>query len=201
MSESVTIVGLGGSMRAASTSLTSLEIALEGAAAAGAKTQVLSIRELNLPMYTPEHTIPDAAKRLADAVAESQAMIWSSPTYQGSISGALKNAIDWLVLLAEHQPPYLTNKPIGLLATAGGTYGLQSINAMEFCVRALRGWAVPLVLPVAHSWQSFDPEGRLIDDKVGAQLRTLGAEVARAAFQFQGTGTCDYAERLQVQAS
>jgi FMN reductase len=196
MSESVSIVGLGGSMRAASTSLTSLEIALEGAAASGAKTTMLSIRELNLPMYTPEHTIPDAAHRLADAVAESHAMIWSSPTYQGSISGAMKNAIDWLVLLAEHEPPYLTNKPIGLLATAGGTHGLQSINAMEFCVRALRGWAVPLVLPVAHSWQVFDPEARLIDDKVGVQLRALGAEVARAAFQFQGTGTCDYAEHL-----
>jgi FMN reductase len=201
MSESVSIVGLGGSMRAASTSLTSLEIALEGAAAAGAKTKLLSIRELNLPMYTPEHAIPDAAHRLAEAVAGSHAMIWSSPTYQGSMSGALKNAIDWLVLLAEHEPPYLTNKPIGLLATAGGTHGLQSINAMEFCVRALRGWAVPLVLPVAHSWQVFDPEGRLIDDKVGTQLRALGAEVTRAAFQFQGTGTCDYAERLHVQAS
>jgi FMN reductase len=38
-------------------------------------------------------------------------MIWSSPTYQGSTSGALKNARDWLIPLAEHEPPYLTNKP------------------------------------------------------------------------------------------
>jgi hypothetical protein len=65
----------------------------------------------------------------------------------------------------------------------------------------LRGWAVPLVLPVAQSWQVFDPDGRLIDDRIGVQLRALGAEVARAAFQFQRTGTCDYAEGQKLGVS
>jgi FMN reductase len=198
MSDSISVVGLGGSMRAGSTSLTALRTALDGAAAAGADTRLLSVRELELPLYSPEHAIPDGAHRLVDAVANAQAMIWSSPTYQGSISGAVKNALDWLILLADHDPAYLTNKPIGLVATAGGVQGLQSINAMEFSVRALRGWAVPLVLPVAQSWQVFDPDGRLIDDGVGEQLRALGAEVARAAVQFQRTGTCDYAADQSV---
>jgi FMN reductase len=116
----VAIVGLGGSLRAASTSLTALRTALEGAAAAGADTRVLAVRELDLPLYTPEHSTPDAAHRLVDAVTGAQAMIWSSPTYHGSVSGAFKNALDWLILLAGHDPPYLTNKPIGLVATAGG---------------------------------------------------------------------------------
>ncbi len=49
-------------------------------------------------------------------------------------------------------------------------------------------------MPVPQSWRSFDPEGRLIDEAVGAQLRAVGAEVARAARQFQAKGTCDYAE-------
>ncbi len=120
-------------------------------------------------------------------------MIWSSPTYHGSISGSFKNALDWLILLAERDPPYLTNKPIGLVATAGGVQGLQAVNSMEFIVRALRGWAVPLVMPVAQSWESFDPDGRLTNEAVAAQLRALGAEVVRAARQFQAEGTCDYA--------
>jgi FMN reductase len=78
-------------------------------------------------------------------------MIWSSPTYHGSVSGSFKNALDWLILLAERDPPYLTNKPVGLVTTAGGVQGLQAINSMEFVVRALRGWSVPLVQPVAQS--------------------------------------------------
>jgi FMN reductase len=50
---------------------------------------------------------------------------------------------------------------------------------------------------VAQSWQSFDPDGRLINEAVAAQLRALGAEVVRAARQFQADGTCDYAEENQ----
>jgi FMN reductase len=161
---------------------------------------VLSVRELDLPMYTPEHAPPRSARRLVDAVAGAHAMIWSSPTYQGSISGAVKNALDWLILLADHEPAYLTNKPIGLVSTAGGVQGLQAINAMEFSVRALRGWAVPLVLPVAQSWQVFDPDGGLIDVAIGEQLRALGAEVTRAAYQFRHEGTCDYSEERQFAA-
>jgi FMN reductase len=124
-------------------------------------------------------------------------MIWSSPTYQGSISGALKNALDWMILLGDREPAYLTNKPIGLVATAGGVQGLQSINAMEFSVRALRGWAVPLVLAVSQAQQVFGPDGRVVDEAVEQQLRALGAEVARAAAQFRTEGTCDYADSRQ----
>jgi len=101
---------------------------------------------------------------------------------------------DWLILLAENDPPYLTNKPIGLVTTAGGVQGLQAVNTMDFIARALRGWSVPLVLPVAQSWQSFDPDGHLKDEAIATQLRRLGAEVVRAARQFQTDATCDYAE-------
>jgi FMN reductase len=187
-------------MRAASTSLTALTTALEGASSAGADTELISVRELDLPMYSPEHGVPDAARMFADTVAGANAMILSSPTYQGSMSGAVKNALDWLILLADHEPAYLTNKPIGLVSTAGGLQGLQTINGMEFSVRALRGWAVPLVLPVAQSWQVFDPDGRLIDEAVADQLRALGAEVTRAAYQFERDGRCDYSESSQFAA-
>jgi FMN reductase len=200
MAGPVRVVGLGGSLRAASTSRTALQAALDGAAASRADTQLIWIRDLDLPLYTAEHAIPAAAHELADAVYRSDAMIWSSPTYHGSVSGSFKNALDWLVLLAERDPPYLSNKPIGLITTAGGVQGLQAINSMDFIARALRGWSVPLVLPVPQSWQSFDQAGQLADEAIVAQLRALGAEVVRAARQFQADGTCDYAENRQFAA-
>jgi FMN reductase len=179
--------------------LSALQAALDGAAASGAHTTLLDLRELDLPMYSPEHGVPSAAERLAEACGTADAMIWSSPTYHGSISGALKNALDWMILLGDREPAYLSNKPIGLVATAGGVQGLQSINAMEFSVRALRGWAVPLVQAVAQARQVFDPEGRVIDEAVRQQLRGLGVEVARAAAQFRREGTCDYADNRQFE--
>ena len=190
----VRVVGLGGSLREESTSRTALQVALEGAAASGAGVELIWVRDLDLPLYTAEHAPPPDAHRLAAAMYQADALIWSSPTYHGSVSGSFKNALDWLILLAENDPPYLTNKPIGLVTTAGGVQGLQAVNTMDFIARALRGWSVPLVLPVAQSWQSFDPDGHLKDEAVAAQLSRLGAEVVRAARQFQTDGTCDYAE-------
>jgi FMN reductase len=197
MTKPLRIVGLGGSLRAASTSRTALETSLNGAVEAGADVQLLWVRDLDLPLYTAERAIPAAAREYADTVYRCDAMIWSSPTYHGSVSGSFKNALDWLILLAEHTPPYLSDKPVGLVTTAGGAQGLQAVNSMEFIARALRAWSVPLVLPVPQSWRSFDPDGQLKDEAVAAQLRALGAEVVRAARQFQAEGTCDYAEDRQ----
>lgn len=87
-----------------------------------------------------------------------------------SWSGSFKNALDWLQLLARHDPPYLTDKIVGLVTTAGGTQGLQTVNVMQFIVRALRAFAVPLVLPVGRAWQVFDADGRLRDADIAAQL-------------------------------
>ena len=115
--------------------------------------------------------------------------------YHGSISGSFKNAVDWLQLLAGRKPPYLTNKVIGLITAAGGSQGLQAVNSMEFIVRALRAWAVPLVLPVGKSWQVFASDGTIRDEGVEAQLLGLGGEVVRAAQQMAAHGTCDYADR------
>jgi FMN reductase len=191
---SVRVPGLGGSLRDMSTSRTALQVAPEGAAASGADVELIWVRDLGLPLYTDEHAPPSGAHRLAETMYQADALIWSSPTYHGSVSGSFKNALDWLILLAGNEPPNLSNKPIGLVTTAGGVQGLQAVNTMDFIARSLRGWSVPLVLPVAQSWQSFDPDGNLKDEAVASQLRKLGAEVVRAARQFQADGTCDYAE-------
>src|SRR5580658_4735674 len=160
---SVRVAGLGGSLREMSTSRTALQTALEGAAASGADVELIWVRDLGLPLYTGEHAPPAGAHRLAETLYQADAMIWSSPTYHGSVSGSFKNALDWLILLAGNDPPYLSNKPVGLVATAGGVQGLQTINSMAFIARALRAWRAPLVLPVARSWPSFDPSGNLAD--------------------------------------
>jgi len=93
----LTIVGLGGSLASVSKSRAALRTALEGAADAGAEMQLLDLRELNLPMYNPDdHKPTDAATRLIESCYAADGLLWSSPMYQGSISGALKNALDWL---------------------------------------------------------------------------------------------------------
>jgi FMN reductase len=186
------IVGLGGSLAQTSRSRAALKTALAGAAGAGAETELLDIRELELPMYNSDADEPtEAASRLIEACYAADGMLWSSPLYQGTISGAFKNALDWLHLLGHREPPYLHDKVIGLISAAGGTQGLQAINTMEFSVRALRAWAVPYVVPVAAAARVFDHTGQIDDEAVGLQLETLGSEVVRVAERFVAREVAD----------
>jgi FMN reductase len=184
-----TIVGLGGSLASRSTSLAALQTALRGAEEAGAETKLLDLRELVLPLYDPDDDEPTPnAAELIESCYAADGLIWSSPLYQGTISGALKNALDWLHRLGRRDPPYLHDKVIGLISAAGGTQGLQAINTMEFAVRALRGWAVPYVVPIASAGRVFDSEGQIQNQSIAQQLRTLGGEVVRVADRFASDG-------------
>jgi FMN reductase len=200
----VNIVGLGGSLRPTSSSRAALKVALDGAAEAGAKVDLLDLRQLNLPMYDPSSDeMPESVTRLVESIYAADGMIWSSPLYQGSISGSFKNALDWLILLSDREPAYLTDKVVGLISVAGGTQGLQAINTMEFIVRALRGWAVPLVVPIPQSWQAFEDSGRPANPQIEEPLKTLGGEVVRVTRRLAqkeitdpGAACADAAKRL-----
>jgi FMN reductase len=180
------VVGLGGSLREASHSRAALTVALEGAADAGATVELLDLRELGLPMYSPalEADPPAVVLTLIDTCYEADGMLWSSPMYNGSVSGSFKNAIDWLHMLGTREPPYLNDEVIGLISAAGGTQGLQVVNTMEFSVRSLRGWAVPYVVPVPQAARVFAESGAVQDELVEQQLRLLGEEVVRVAERF-----------------
>jgi FMN reductase len=119
------------------------------------------------------------------------------------LSGAFKNAIDWLHMLGTREPPYLHDEVIGLISAAGGTQGPQVVNTMEFSVRSLRGWAVPYVVPVPQATRVFADSGGVQDELVEQQLRLLGEEVVRVAERFardpalHRQGECDdAADRL-----
>ena len=161
MSAELLIVGLGGSLARVSRSRAALAVALDGAATAGAETALLDLRELALPMYDPDNEEPTpAVSRLTELCDRADGMIWSSPMYQGTISGSFKNALDWLHVSGNREPPFLHDKVVGLISAAGGTHGLQAINTMEFSSRALRAWAVPYVVPVGRPSASSIPTAR-----------------------------------------
>jgi FMN reductase len=168
-----------------SRSLAALKLALAGARSAGAETELLDIRELDLPMYNADTREPtEAATRLIETCYAADGMLWASPMYQGTIAGAFKNAIDWLHLLGDRDPPYLSDKVIGLISASGGMHGLQAIITMEFAARSVRGWSVPYVVPVAAASRVFGEDGEVRDHTVGRQLQTLGEETVRVAEKF-----------------
>lgn len=177
------IVGLSGSFSRPSQSTTALQLALDAAAEAGATTQLLDLADLQIPLLTPDgfRTPPADVLRLCEAVRNAHGMIWATPLYHGGMSGALKNALDWLELLARDEKPYLTDKVVGLVCVAGGTQALNGIWGMQQVAQALRAWVVPLSAPLSQgpktAAETLDPQY----EKQVRQLRLLGQEVARGA--------------------
>jgi hypothetical protein len=91
---------------------------------AGATIELLDIKELSVPMYDPANKKPPASViKMCEGFYQVDGLIWSSPMYNGTISGSFKNALDWLILLGDRHPPYLTDKVVGLISTAGGMQG------------------------------------------------------------------------------
>jgi len=189
----VTILGIGGSVRAGSTAMLALQIALEGAQEAGARTRQIDLAIFHLPLfdgtyslvgYTPEER--RAIIILLDATREAQGFILASPTYHNTISGSLKNALDFMELLKDDHPPRLEGKVVGLVSVQGGTSGTgnNALTTMLLAARAMRAWVAPSMVSVPGSREAFDEEGRARDHIINRRLQTLGVEVARAGAMF-----------------
>ncbi len=185
------IVGIGGTLRANSTSRWALEHALRAAHAAGATTELLDLNELRLPMYEPDlpfDAYSPNVQRFIDAVRRADALIWSTAGYHGSLAAPTKNALDLFEFLnhgGEHT--YLNGRVVGLIATAGGDLAaVNSINTMVQIAHALRATVVPFFVPIGQSWKQFDDAGRVLDPKIAKRLDQLGRLVVDTAVRFQG---------------
>ncbi|OLF15903.1 NADPH-dependent FMN reductase [Actinophytocola xanthii] len=179
----VNVVGIGGSLRTDSQSERALRIALEGAALAGAKTTMVSGADLVLPFYDPaDEERPGIATRLVEELRAADGVVLVSPGYHGTISGLVKNALDYIEDLREDPRPYLDGRAVGCVATARGWQAaVTTLTSLRSIVHALRGWPTPLGAAVNSAQVSFGPDGECSDEKVAASLRTIGLQVVEFA--------------------
>lgn len=179
------VVGIGGTLREGSTSLLALEEALQAAEEAGATTELLDLRELDLPLYEPGKPLEEYeenVKELVEAMRGADALLWSTAAYHGTLAGVAKNALDFAQFPTRDEKPYLQDRVVGLIATAGGGMAaVNAIGAMINVVHALRGVAAPLSVPVTQSWEAFDEEGNIRDEGVARRLQSLGRLVVEMA--------------------
>ena len=116
------ILGIGGTIRAGSSSEKALILALRAAEAAGAESRLLGGEFLaSLPIFDPRPGEPTASQAaLAEAVRAADGVIVATPGYHGSLSGVIKNALDTLELTRDDPKPYFQGKPVGTIVTADG---------------------------------------------------------------------------------
>jgi chromate reductase len=116
--------------------------------------------------------VPAAAADLRRAVAEADGLFFSTPEYNHSIPGQLKNAVDWL------SRPIATNvmrnKPVAVVGASTGMFGAVWAQAELRKVLAATGARVAEgEVPIAHAHTLFDEDGTLTDPNLLEQLRAV----------------------------
>ncbi|MGF1493801.1 MAG: NADPH-dependent FMN reductase [Microcoleaceae cyanobacterium] len=160
------IVGIGGSLRTESYSMQALHLAVERTKALGAETQILDLREMNLPFCDGGDGYPDYpdVAVLQNAVKQADGLILATPEYHGSVSGVIKNALD-LMSFDE-----LSGKVAGFISVLGGQPNSNALNELRLIMRWVHAWAIPEQIAIGQAWQAFDADGTLKDEKLAERL-------------------------------
>lgn len=128
--------------------------------------------QLEFPFYTPGRVATSPVDRYLDALRAADGVVLISPAYHGSISGLLKNALDYINELSTDTRPYLHGRVFGCVAVAGGEQGAAStLAALRAIGHALRAWPTPLGVGIARP--PFTSEGLPADLTVSQQLPSM----------------------------
>ena len=178
------IIGIGGTIRAGSSTETALACCLRRAEALGARTRIFGGEFLaKLPPFDPRPAEPTPEQlELADALRSADGIIIASPGYHGSISGVVKNALDTLELTAKDEVPYFHRRPVGVIVTAYGWQATGStLLALRSIVHAMRGWPTPFGAALNSTASLFDDAGACRDPKDAWALNTVAEQVMEFA--------------------
>ncbi len=178
------VVGLGGTLRLDSRSRAATEATLRFAAERGAQTEMLDLRDLNLPMFVPDAEIHDYLlehqqniHRLIDATRKATAMVWCSPCYHGTVTGVFKNAIDFMEYCSGSDSVYLMGKIVGLIAVNDS----KTFGAMYNSVHELRAYLAPTHITLSGS--DFDNQLNLTNERAERRIRRLVDELLNFKIQ------------------
>jgi len=176
------LVAFDGALRRDSWNRKVLAVAIEGARRAGAEVTQFLLRDLELPLYDGDleaaSGLPEGARRLKAAMIASDGFLLGCPEYNTSITGVLKNAIDWTSRSEPGEGALLAYRgKIAALSSAspGAFGGLRSLLAVRTILSGIGVLVLPTQVAVPRVHEAFDEQGQLKDPKQKAALEALGA--------------------------
>jgi chromate reductase, NAD(P)H dehydrogenase (quinone) len=167
------IIALSGALRRASYN-TALLRAAQAQAPQGVDIELRTLH--GIPLYDGDveaQGIPDAVTALREQIRAADGLLISTPEYNNSIPGVLKNGLDWLSRPSGEGAKLFGGKPTAVIgATPGGFGTVQSQDALLSVLRAFGNdfWMGGRLM-VSRAGMMFDADGQLLDDKVREQLQ------------------------------
>lgn len=176
------IVAVGGTLRGDSSSAKALRLCLDHAARRGASTRLFTNDDLRLPLYEPGGDPAPLAAQLIAELRAADGVLLASPGYHGSISGVLKNVLDYTEEMAADPTCYFEGRAIGCIVTAAGWQAAGStLAALRSIVHALRGWPTPLGVMINSTEPVFAADGACIAPATAASLAAMTDQVLEFA--------------------
>ena len=187
------ILAFAGSTRTASLNKKLARIAADAATKAGAEVTLIDLRDFPMPLYDGDlqerDGIPEPARRLKELFLAHAGLLLACPEYNSSITGVLKNAIDWVSRSAPGEATLaaFTGKAAALCSASPGALG--GLRGLVH-VRSILGNIGVLVLPeqvaVPRAGEAFAADGKLADPKLQGAIEKLAGRLVTLLRKLQG---------------
>ena len=189
------ILGVASSMRNGSFSSLALKLVLNFARKDGVETQLLELRETPLPMFYSQEDEDDAIKKVKAQVKWADAFVLATPDYHGSMSGAMKNFLDYFW-------SDFAGKLFGYIC-ASHEKGLTVMDQMRTAIRQCYGWSMPYGVST-NGDEDFEngnvknTQIRLRLEMLSRDLITYGIPIRNQFLQdLQGREACTFASHFR----
>ena len=194
----VNVLGVAGSMRQQSYSTRTLKIVLEEAKKYASEPYMLELRKINLPLYDPSEITSDepssnnnnnrnnVLERITTALRWADAFVLASPDYHGSMSGGMKNFLDYFW-------EDFAGKTFGYIV-ASHEKGLTVADQMRTAVRQCYGWSMPYNISI-NGEKDFDSKRNLVNSALAKRIKMLARDLVTYGTLIRGQFLQDIANQ------
>ncbi len=180
------LLAFAGSTRKDSFNKKLVKIASIGAKEEGAEITIVDLQDFQMPLYDQDleqrDGLPPNARKFKSLLLTHQGFLISSPEYNSSITGVLKNTIDWASRQEGEEIPLacFKDKVAAIMSASPGGYGgLRGLVHLRAILGNIGTLVIPDQIAVAKAHEAFDLDGTLKDKKQEGQVKMLGAKLAK----------------------
>ena len=180
------ILAFAGSIRNDSVNKRLAKIAVNAAEQSGAEVTFADLAEYQMPLYCQdyesEHGLPESVLAFKDLMKSHNGFLIASPEYNGSLTGILKNTIDWMSRPNADDPRMacFDGKIAGIMAASpGGLGGLRGLHHLRVILASIGTFVLPNQLAVGHSGTNLVDDESIKDEKLQQAVENLSQEMVR----------------------
>lgn len=180
------ILAFAGSTRTDSFNKRLVKVAAVGAKEAGADVTIIDLRNFQMPIYDEDlekkEGLPSSTRKLKELMSSHHGFLISSPEYNSSISGVLKNTIDWTSRQGTDESPMscFKDKVAGIMsASPGGLGGLRGLVHVRAILENMGVLVIPSQVAISKAHEAFNLDGTMKNEKQEQQVKKIGINLAQ----------------------